>query len=131
MTLVTLLLHRTVSHQWRSDHFGARPEKLGRYARLGIAFVVIWLVVNRPFWRYLILALSAMMFATMVLPVEMMFFVRHPALVFAILFTAGFVGANLGRSGIGSLLAWIVIAVLAVAIYRTVDADPATSSWLQ
>jgi hypothetical protein len=55
---------------------------------------------------------------------EMMFFVRHPALAVAIPLAAGFVAANLGKSGIRTAAAWTVLVVLAVAAYRSADADP-------
>ena len=44
------------------------------------------------------------------------FFVRHPVFAFVVPFTAGFVAANLGRSGarIISLSVWAVLVVLAV-----------------
>jgi hypothetical protein len=100
-------------------------------SRLGIALMTIWLVSNQPFWRHAFMALSAMTFAALVLPDEMMFFVHHPLLVFAIPFAAGFVGANLRRGGIGSFAAWVVIAILAIAVYRAVDADPVISPWLR
>jgi hypothetical protein len=77
------------------------------------------------------MVLSAMGFATLLLPDEMMFFARHPALAFAVPFTAGFVGANMGRSGIGSASAWAVLAVLAVAAYRVVATDPGIGPWLR
>jgi hypothetical protein len=91
---------------------------LERYSRLGIALAVIWLVLTRPFWRDVCVALSAMAFATLLLPREMMFFAHHPVLAFAVPFTAGFVGVHLGRTRIGTLAAWTVLGILAVAIYR-------------
>ena len=119
----------------------ARPDKqpsvpdniharLRAYSRLGLVLAVVWFVVNRPFWRHVLLALAAMVFASVLLPSEMLFFVRHPLLLFALPFTAGFVAANLGRSSIGSVLAYIVLAVLAVTIYRSLEADPVASAWL-
>ena len=104
--------------------------RLRTYSLLGLALAVVWLVINRPFWRHAFMALSAMLFATVLLPKEMMFFVRHPVLVFALPFAAGFVGANLGRSSIATVAACVVLAVLAVAIYRSLEADPDTSAWL-
>ena len=104
--------------------------RLKTYSLLGLAFAVIWLVVNRPFWRGVFMAVSAMLFATVLLPKEMMFFVRHPVLVFALPFATGFVAANLGKSSIGTVVACIVLAVLAVAIYRSLDADPVANTWL-
>jgi hypothetical protein len=68
-------------------------EYLGQYSRLGIFFALIWLLMNRPFGRHVFIALSAMAFATLMLPNEMMFFARHPLLAFAVPFTAGFAGA--------------------------------------
>jgi len=99
--------------------------------RVGIALIAIWLVSNRPFWRHVFIALSAMTFAAMLLPDEMIFFIHHPLLMFAIPFTAGFVGVNLRRSGIGNIAAWAVIAILAIALYRAVDADAVVSLWLR
>jgi hypothetical protein len=93
--------------------------------------VAIWFVGNRPFWRHLFVALCAMAFATLMLPAEMMFFVRHPVLAFAVPVAAGFVAANLGRSAIGTVVAWTVLALLAVAAYRSADADPVTGPWLR
>jgi hypothetical protein len=91
---------------------------------------VVWLVVNRPFWRHVFMTLSAMLFAAVLLPKEMLFFVRHPLLLFALPFAAGFVATNLRRSSIGTVAACVVLAVLALAIYRSLAADPATSAWL-
>jgi len=119
----------------------ARPERqrsvpddvrarLRAYSRLGLALALVWLVVNRPFWRHVFMALSAMLFAAVLLPEEMLFFVRHPLLLVALPFAAGFVAVNWGRSSIGTVVACIVLAVLAVAIYRSLQADPVTSTWL-
>ena len=72
-----------------------------------------------------------MAFAALMLPTEMLFFVRHPVLAFAVPLAAGFVAANLGRSAIRSVAAWAVIAVLAVAAYRSADTDPVTGPWLR
>jgi hypothetical protein len=119
----------------------ARPERppsvpddvharLRAYSRLGLVLAGIWFVANRPFWRHVFLALSTMLFASVLLPKEMLFFVRHPLLLFALPFAAGFVGANLGRSSIGTVLAYVVLAVLAVTIYRSLETDPVTSAWL-
>jgi hypothetical protein len=103
------------------------PIYLGFYSRLALAFTIIWIVVNRPFWRHVGIALSVMVFAAAMLPDQMMFFVRHPVFAFAVLFSAGFVGANLGRSGIRTLAAWTVLAVLAIAFCRAIGSDPANS----
>ena len=91
---------------------------LRQYSRLGILFALIWLIMNRPFGRHVFIALSAMAFATLMLPNEMMFFARHPLLAFAVPFATGFAGAHLGRSTVGTLATWVVLGVLAVAIYR-------------
>jgi hypothetical protein len=93
-------------------------QYLRQYSRLGIFFALIWLIMNSPFWRHVFIALSAMTFATLMLPNEMGFFARHPLLAFAVPFTAGFAGAHLGRSTIGTIATWLVLGVLAVAIYR-------------
>ena len=37
--------------------------RLKTYSLLGLAFAVVWLVVNRPFWRGVFMAVSAMLFA--------------------------------------------------------------------
>ena len=76
------------------------------------------------------MTLSAMLFAAVLLPNEMLFFVRHPLLLFALPFAAGFVAAHLRRSSIGTVAACVVLAVLAVAIYRSLEADPVASAWL-
>lgn len=104
--------------------------RLKAYSRLGIALAVVWFVANRPFCRHLLMTLWALVFATLLLPKEMMFFVRHPVLLFALPFAAGFVAANLGKSSIATAAAGVVLVVLAIAIYRIVDADPLTSAWL-
>ena len=52
-------------------------------------------------------------------------------IAFAVPLAAGFVAANLGRSAIGSVAAWAVIAVPTVADYRRADADPVTGPWLR
>jgi hypothetical protein len=61
-----------------------------------------------------------MAFATLLLTDEMMFFARQPVFAFAVPFTAGFAGAHMGRSVIGTVATWIVLGVLAVAIYRAI-----------
>jgi hypothetical protein len=91
---------------------------LRQYSRLGIFFALIWLTMSRPFGRHVFIALSAMAFATLMLPNEMMFFARHPLLAFAVPFATGFAGAHLGRSTVGTLATWVVLGVLGVAIYR-------------
>ena len=131
MTLLTSLLQSTVLRLWRSEPLDGIRASVGHCSRIGIALLMILLVMTRPFWRHVFVALFTMIFATLLLPDEMTFFARHPVLVIAIPLAAGFVGANPGRSGLGSLAAWVVLGVLAVAIYRIVDADPATSSWLR
>jgi len=88
--------------------------------RLGFVFAAIWLVMGRPFWRHAFVALSTMAFATLLLPDEMTFFAHHPVVAFAVPFTAGFVGLNLGRSRVETLAAWVVLGVLAIAIYRAI-----------
>jgi hypothetical protein len=93
---------------------------LRQYSCLGIFFALIWLIMNRPFGRHVFIALSAMAFATLMLPNEMMFFARHPVFAFGVPFTAGFAGAHMGRSVIGTVATWIVLGVLAVAIYRAI-----------
>jgi hypothetical protein len=95
----------------------------GRVSGLSIAIVVMmWLFVRRPFWRYTSIALCTMAFATLLLPDEMMFFARHPTLTFAVPFAAGFVGVYLLRSGIETVAACAMLAVLAVAVYRAIEA---------
>jgi hypothetical protein len=101
------------------------------YSRFGIMLAVVWFFVNRPFGRHVFAALCAMGFATLMLPTEMMFFLRHPILAFGVPFAAGFAAANLGRSRIGTISAWVVLVVLAVAAYRSADADPVTGPWLR
>jgi hypothetical protein len=131
MTLLKSLLERPVPRQLQPDLIDVILARLGVYSRLGVVLVAIWFVVNRPFWRHLFVALCAMAFATLTLPAEMMFFVRHPALAFAVPLAAGFVAANLGKSQVGTVAAWAVLAVLAVAAYRSADADPVTGPWLR
>jgi len=98
--------------------YGGGSKYLRQYSRLGIFFALIWLTMNRPFGRHVFIALSAMAFATLMLPHEMMFFARHPLLAFAVPFATGFAGAHLGRSTVGTLATWVVFGVLGVAIYR-------------
>jgi hypothetical protein len=131
MSLLKSLLAKPVPNQLQPDPIDAILIRLRVCSQLGIILAVIWYVVNRPFWRHLLVALWAMAFATLMLPAEMMFFVRHPALALAIPFAAGFVAANLGRSGIRSVAAWAVLVVLAVAGYRSADADSVTGPWLR
>lgn len=128
MTLLKSLLEPSVPRQ---DPIDVVLTRLGVYSRLGIVLAVIWFVANRPFWRHLFVALCAMAFATLMLPADMMFFVRHPVLAFAIPVAAGYVAANLGRSGIGTVAACTVLAVLAIAAYRSADMDPVTGPWLR
>jgi hypothetical protein len=113
------------------DPINVIPPNLGFYSRLAIAFAVIWIVVNRPFGRHVCVAISVMVFATALLPDQMIFFARHPALAFSVLFTAGFVGANMGRSAIRTLASWTTLAVLAVAIFRAIAADSANDAWFR
>jgi len=105
--------------------------RLGLYSRFGVVLAVILFVMNRPFCRHWFVALSAMAFAALMLPIEMMFFVRHPLLLFAIPFAAGFVASNLGTSRIGTVAACAVLVALAVAGYRTLEVDPGTGPWLR
>jgi hypothetical protein len=93
---------------------------LREYSRLGVLFALIWLVLSRPFWRNVFTALSAMTFAALLLPNEMIFFVRHPELAFGVPFTAGFAGAHLGKSIVGTLATWLVFGVLVVALSRAI-----------
>jgi hypothetical protein len=104
--------------------------RLGVYSRPAIVLAAIWFVVNGTFWRHLFVALCVMAFATLMLPVEMMFFVRHPVLAFAVPLAAGFVAANLGKNVIRTVAAWAVLIVLAVAAYQSAAADPVTGPWL-
>ena len=105
--------------------------RLRGYSRLGIVLVAIWFVGHRQFWGHWFVVLCAMAFAALMLPTEMMFFVRHPVLASAVPLAAGFVAANLGRSVIRTVAAWAVVAVLVVATYRSLDADPVTGPWLR
>jgi hypothetical protein len=100
--------------------FARLLQYVEQHSRLGIVCALIWLAIHRPFWRHVFMAASAMSFATLLLPEEMMFFTRHPVLAFGVLFTAGFAGAHLGRTIIGTLATWIVVGVLAVAICRAI-----------
>jgi len=129
MTPLKSLLEKPLPRQ--PDPIEVILTRLGRYSRLGIVLVAIWFVGNRPFWRHLLVALGAMAFATLMMPAEMTFFVRHPVLAFAVPLAAGFVAANLGSSAIGTVAAWAVLAVLAVAAYRSADADPVIGPWLR
>jgi hypothetical protein len=131
MTLLRSLLRSAVLRQWRPEPFDGSRTSVGRCSRVGFALLMIWLVLTRRFWPHVFLALFTMTFATLLLPDEMTFFARHAVLLIAIPLASGFVGTNLGRSGLGSLAAWVVLGVLAVAIYRMVDADPATNPWLR
>jgi len=100
--------------------FARLLQYVEQHSRLGIICVVIWLAIHRPFWRHFFMAASAMSFATLLLPEEMMFFTRHPLLALGVLFTVGFAGAHLGRTKIGTLATWIVLGVLAVPICRAI-----------
>jgi hypothetical protein len=131
MTLFKSLLEKPAPRQLQPDPIDVILAQLGVYSRLGIVLAAFWFVASRPFWRHLFVALCAMAFATLMLPAEMMFFARHPILAFAVPLAAGFVAANLGRSGIGTVAAWTVLVVLAVAAYRSADADPVTGPWLR
>jgi hypothetical protein len=131
MTLLKSLLQIPVPRQLQPDSIDLILTRLGVYSRLGIILAIIWFVVNRRFWRHLFVALCVMAFATLMLPAEMMFFVRHPVLAFAIPLVVGFVATNLGRSGIGTVAAWAVLAILAIAAYRCAGTDPVTGPWLR
>jgi hypothetical protein len=96
--------------------FARLLQYVEQHSGLGIVCALIWLAIHRPFWRHVFMAASAMSFATLLLPEQMMFFARHPALALGVLFTAGFAGAHLGRTIIGTVATWIVLGVLAVAI---------------
>jgi len=98
--LLKSLLKKPAARQLQPDPTDVNLARLRVYSRLGIVFAVIWFLVNRPFWRHLFVALWAMAFVTLVLPAEMMFFVRHPVLASAVPLAAGFVAANVGRSPI-------------------------------
>ena len=93
---------------------------LNKVSRLCIAIAVTFMLMRRPFWRYTLVALCTMAFATILLPNEMMFFARHPALGFAIPLASGFVGVYLWRSGIETVAACDVLAALAIAVYRAI-----------
>jgi hypothetical protein len=131
MTLLERLLEKPVTRRLQPDPIDVVLARLAVYSRIGIVLAVIWFVANRPFWRHLFVALCAMAFATLMLPSEMMFFVRNPILAFAVPLASGFVGANLGRSTVGTVAAWSVLLVLAIGVYRSVDADPVMGPWLQ
>ena len=131
MTPIASPPQRTIVGPLQSQEVDGVPAWLGLWSRLGLAIVVIWLAMRRPFWQHVFMALSAMAFAALLLPEELMFVARHPVLVFAVPFAAGFAGTNLGRSGIRTLAAWIILGVLAVTIYKSLDTDPATNLWLQ
>jgi hypothetical protein len=124
-------LENSFSRPLELDPTHALLSRFGVYSRLTIALAVIWFVVNRPFWRHFLVTLSALAFWALLLPTEMLFLVRHPILLFAVPFAAGFVAANLGKTAIGTLAAWVVIIVLAVATYRIADVDPVTGPWLR
>jgi hypothetical protein len=125
------LLEKPGARQLQPDPIDAVLARLGVYSWLGIVLVAIWFVGTRPFCRHLFVTLCAMAFATLMLPTEMMFFVRHPVLALAVPLAAGFVAANLGRGAIRTIAAGTVLAVLAVAVYRIAVADPATGPWLR
>jgi hypothetical protein len=100
--------------------FARLLQYVEQHSRLGIVCALIWLAIHRPFWHHVFMALSAMSFATLLLPDEMMFFARHPVFAFAVPFTAGFAGAHMGRSMIGTVATGIVLGVLAAAIYGAI-----------
>jgi hypothetical protein len=115
MNLLESLLEKPLARLLQSPPIEAVLTRLGLYSRLGVVLAVIWFVVNRPFSRHWLVPLCAMAFAALMLPAEMMFFLRHPLLAFAVPFAAGFVAANFGTSGIGTVAASVVVAV---ATYR-------------
>jgi hypothetical protein len=131
VNLLRSLVERPIARPLRSPPIEVVLTRLFLYSRLGIALAVIWLVVTRPFSRYWLVALCAMAFAAVMLPAEMMFFLRHPLLAFAVPFAAGFVAANFGTSGMGTIAAGAVLVALAVGGYRSLDADPVTGPWLR
>jgi hypothetical protein len=102
MTLLKSLPERHVPRQLQPDSIDVILTRVGVYSRVSIVLTVIWFVANRPFWRHLFVALWAMAFETMMLPAEMMFFVRHPVLALAVLSAASFLATNLGRTDIES-----------------------------
>jgi hypothetical protein len=78
MSLLKSLLEKLVPYQLQPDPTDAILTRLGICSQLGIILLVTWFLVNRPFWQHLFVALWAMAFATLMLPAEMMVFVRHP-----------------------------------------------------
>jgi len=131
MNLLKSLIEKPILRALQPPAIHAIVAGLGRYSQFGVVLTVIWFVMNRPFWRYGLIALSAMAFAPVLLPAEMMFLVRHPVLVFAVPFVVGFVRSNLGTSQIGTVAACAALVALAVASYRSVEADPVTGLWLR
>jgi hypothetical protein len=121
----------SVLQQWRSGGMDDIPARLKSYSGFGIIAAGLWAASKTEFWRSVFIVVWALIFATLMLPEEMGFFARHPSLVLALPAAAGFVAANYHRSGIGALSSIVVVAVLALAIYRFMDEDRITGPWLR
>ena len=118
-------------HQWRTGNQDAVAGQVQGWSILGMIVAFLWGVATTPFWRHVFITLSVLTFASIMLPQEMKFFERHHSLVFAIPFAMGFIAANHGRSGVGTLASWAVLIVLLVATYRFVSVDPVMGQWLK
>lgn len=115
-------------NHWRLQGGAAAASYVQRISIFGIAAGALWGMVTLPFWRGVFITLSALGFFSIMLPDEAGFLNRHPQMVFALPFVAGFTMAHLGRSVIGSIASMLVLVVLLVAFAKALASDPATSN---
>lgn len=120
----------SVFQQWRAGATDVIPARLRAYSGVGIVVGALWMAAKTPFWRHAFIVVSVMIFASMMVPNEMQFFVRHPSMILAVPFASGFVAANYRRSGVGALASCAVVAITILATYRVVEGDPFTGPWL-
>ena len=121
----------SVFQQWRAGAVDVLPKSLKAYSGFGMIVAALWMAAKTPFWGRAFSVVSAMIFASMMVPDEMQFFARHSSIILALPFAAGFVASNYRRSCVGALASIAVVAVTALAFYRFAESDPVTGPWLR